>query len=201
MSFIIPGKERLQSDPPREGGCLVGFTHAAFAGDAKPDIVTRKICCVRAPRRGPQIGESRFPAAAAIDALAAGSDTARIPLRRARQRLVEIQAPFPNIAGHVFKAEEARSLRESAYRRGLRITVVHLRIAPWESGARVGKIRETSAPIMISPRIFPAIDSARGEFPFRFRGQPVIFAVLFAEPLAISDRVEAGHIHSGMSLA
>src|SRR6476469_6403497 len=112
----------------------------AFTGDAKTDIVAREVCGIRASRRGAQICETGFPTAAAIDAPAARGDPARIPLWRARQWLVKIQAPFPDVARHVFEAKEAPSLRERAHRRRLRIAIVDLWVAPRESSSRVSEV-------------------------------------------------------------
>src|SRR5204862_3710164 len=65
----------------------------------------------------------------------------------------------------------------------------------------IGEIREPATPVVIAPRIFAAIDSARGEFPLRFRGQPVRSPVFFAEPLAVIDGVDTGHVDGRMIVA
>ena len=56
-----------------------------------------------------------------------------------------IEAPFPNVAGHVFHAEWTRSKRKRPDRRTFRITIVDLTIAPGENGVPIGKIRQIAA--------------------------------------------------------
>src|ERR1044072_8039938 len=88
---------------------------ANFADDAEADIVRGVVRGIRAAHRGAQTREARFPTAAAINARAAGWN-ARILFQRARQRLIEIEAPFPDVARHVFEPKEAGPERERPHR-------------------------------------------------------------------------------------
>src|SRR5205085_8763436 len=173
---------------------------SALADDAEADVVRGVIRGVRAPRRRAQTRESRFPASTAIDTGGAGRNSG-IPLQGPGQRLVEIQAPFPDVARHVLESEEARSQRERAYGRGLGITVVDLGVAPGKGGAGVGEVGGAAAPGVVAPGKFAAIAAAGGVFPFRFRRQPIILAVSKPQPLAILVSLETGDIHRGMIVA
>ena len=57
------------------------------------------------------------------------------------------------------------------------IAVVDFTIAPGEDGVFVREISPGRRDLRVPPRILSAVIAARGIFPFRFRGQPIFFAL------------------------
>src|SRR4051812_26825854 len=110
-------------------------------------------------------------------------------------RLEVIQAPYPNVAGHVLNAERARPKRESANRRTLRIPVVNFAIAPGKNSVAVGKIRQIAAMLMVAPRKLSPIRAARCELPLSFGRQPVFFPLPGRQPNAIFYRVQMADVN------
>ena len=98
-------------------------------------------------------------------------------------------------------AERASAERKCAHRRTFRISVVDIAITPGKDRVSVGKIGQIAAPIVISPRIFPAIGAARGVFPFRFGRQTVFPPFARAEPLAKFNRVQTADVNDRMTVA
>src|SRR2546423_2718591 len=169
-----------------------------FADDAEAEVVTRIVWRVRGTGRRPQVGETRSPTAAAIHSLDAGSRTARVLFRRTGVSMCKIEAPFPDVAGHIFDGEEARAARKGADGRCYRVSVVHPRIAPGERGTGIGEIRELAATGIIAPRVFSAVGPASGELPFGFGRQAIGPAILLAEPLTEFHCFETRDIDHGM---
>ena len=66
---------------------------------------------------------------------------------RAAITFVIIQAPFPDVAGHVLDPERARAERERAHRRTFRMTVIDFAVAPGENGVAVGEVSEIAAAV------------------------------------------------------
>src|SRR5450432_24229 len=91
------------------------FFLVAIAGYPEPQVVTEEARNVRAARRCAQAVEPRFPASAAMHSFLPGFRTTRINLWGASIGFKVIQAPFPDIARHVFHAKWAGSQRERAY--------------------------------------------------------------------------------------
>src|SRR5439155_11291447 len=88
-------------------GATVPRGSIAVAGDAKTEIVAREIRHVRIPGSRPQSVEARFPAPAAVAAPRAGGWAAWIDLWYRCVCAVVIEAPFPDVAGHVFNPKGA----------------------------------------------------------------------------------------------
>ena len=111
-------------------------------GSAAPRVVVRMSCGLSA-NPPPRITHN-----------ASASRFARSSTGVVRIRLQRTPGPLPHVARHVGQAMRAFGARELPGRQPCRRT-------------EVGAI----APRLIAPRITPSIRSARGFFPFRFRGQ------------------------------
>src|SRR5688572_25004160 len=83
----------------------------AFTEDAEADIVAGIVRGVRVTGCGAQTRETGFPASPPINALGAGTGTLRISRRHTGQGPIEIQAPFPDVPGHIFNPKKARATR------------------------------------------------------------------------------------------
>src|SRR5204863_624825 len=116
---------------------LSAFGALDFADDAETNVVTGIVRRVRGAGRGAQIGEARFPTAAAIHSLHARSRTTRVLFRRTCVGMGEIEAPFPDIAGHIFDGEETCAARKGADRRRYWVSVIDPHIAPRKRSAGI----------------------------------------------------------------
>src|SRR5436853_155277 len=76
-------------------------------------------------------------------------------------RLEIVEAPFPDVSGHVFDPERTRAEWESPHRRTFLIPVIDLAIAPGKNRIAVGEIRQVAAMFVISPRVTAPIRAAR----------------------------------------
>src|SRR6202030_2089821 len=133
--------------------------------------------------RSPQTTEARLPTSAAIDSLGTDRRPARINLGARTIRLIIIEAPFPDISGHVFDSKRTSAEWKSADRRTFGVTAIYFVIAPGENGVFVGEVRKVAAAVLISPRKFSAVAALRSVFPLGFSRQSVLATLARAEPI------------------
>ena len=173
----------------------------ALAGQPEPEIVARVVRDIRSSRGRSQTEETRFPTASAINALLPAGRPARINLWGAAVSLEIIVTPLPDISRHVFDPKGTRAQWETPDWRAFGKPVIDVAFAPGKNCIFVGKVRQIATPIVITPRIFSTVPSARGIFPLRFRGQPIFLSLPRAQPLAEFYRIKAADVNHRMAIA
>src|SRR6266404_1608051 len=136
-----------------------------------------------------------------MNALGACGRPAWVGFRSGLVEPVIIQAPFPNIAGHVFDPKRTCAEWKGADRRAFRITVIDIAIAPGEDGVFVREVGEIAAALIISPRKFALIVSFGGVLPFRFGRQSILAAFVSTQPLTEFHGVEITDVNDRVTIA
>src|SRR5437764_2210415 len=152
----------------------------ALADDPKAEVVAGVVRRIRSACCRPQVGKARLPTSSPVHPLAARCAAAGVLSRCAGEWLKKIDAPFPDVSRHIVQTKKARAAWKRPDRRGLRVSVVNIRVAPRKRSARISKIRKIAPPSVISPRIFSAVAPARGVLPLRLGWQSIFLGVPLA---------------------